>query len=179
MGHWLLLRAVREFDDTAEDLRAAFDNLRAVGGEEPHQRRALKTVLNELYRVQEYRCGCNKVNKQPYFAHAESCDPGKITLGIVFLRGVLTQHVIKQVRPTKQPLYPSEDLSPSDDLSSGSNFVWISGTDLLEVHTPEPQFANVQPYYNSHVGGQLMLPTIRQAIDFLLTDPVVGKLEYV
>jgi hypothetical protein len=87
--------------------------------------------------------------------------------------------VIKQVRPTKQPLYPSEDLSPSEDLNPGSNFVWISGTDLLKVHTPEPQFANAQPYYDSHVGGQLMLPTIRQAIDFLLTDSVVVKLVYV
>jgi hypothetical protein len=170
---------MREFDDTAEDLHAAFDDLRAAGGEEPRQRRALKAVLDELYRVQEYRCGRDKVNKQAYFAHAESCDPGKVTLGIVFLRGVLTHHVIKQVRPTKQPLYPSEDLFPSEDLSPASNFVWISGTDLLKVHTPEPQFANAQPYYDSHVGGQLMLPTIRQAMDLLLADPVVVKLEYV
>jgi hypothetical protein len=49
--------------------------------------------------VQEYRGGRDKVNKRAYFAHAESCDPGKITLGIMFLRGVLTHHVIKQVRP--------------------------------------------------------------------------------
>jgi hypothetical protein len=64
---------MREFDETAEDLRAAFDHLRAAGGEEPRQRRALKAVLNELYRVQEYRCVRDKVNKRAYFAHAESC----------------------------------------------------------------------------------------------------------
>lgn len=69
---WLLSRAMREFDETAEDLRAAFDDLRAAGGEEPRQRRALKAVLNELYRVQEYRCGRDKVNKQAYAGAGKS-----------------------------------------------------------------------------------------------------------
>jgi hypothetical protein len=170
---------VSEFDETADDLRAAFEDLRAAGGEQPRQRRALKATLNELYRAQEYRFGRDKIHKKAYFTHAESCDAGKVTLGIVFLRGVLTHHLIKQVQPTRQPLYPSENLYPSEDLFPGTNYVWISGADLQKVHTPEPQFAKAQPYYDSHVGGRLMLPTIRQAIDFLLADPVIVKLKYV
>jgi hypothetical protein len=168
-----------EFGETADDLRAAFDDLRAAGGEQPRQRRALKAVLNELYQVQEYRLGRDNVNQDAYFAHAESCDPGKVTLGIVYLRGVLTHHLIKQVRSTSQPLHPSGDLYPSEDLYPGSNLVWISGTDLSKVHTPEPRFAKAQPHYDSHVGGQLMLSTIRLAINFLLTDPVAVTFEYV
>jgi hypothetical protein len=131
---------MREFAETAEDLRAAFDDLRAAGGEEPRQRRALKAILNELHRVQEYRCGHDKVNKRAYFAHAESCDPGKVTLGIVFLRGVLIHHVIKQVRPTKQPLNPSEDLSPSEDLNPGSNSRHL----LVGVHEDAAQYLLVR-----------------------------------
>ena len=129
--------------------------------------------------MQEYRLGRNKVHQQAYFAHAASCDAGKITLGIAFLRGVLTHHLIKPAQPARQPLYPSKNLYPSGDLFPGANFVWISGADLGKVHTPEPQFAKAKPYYDSHVGGQLMLPTVRATINFLLTDPVIVQLEYV
>jgi len=170
---------MREFDETADDLRVAFEDLRTAGGDEPHHRRALKAVLNELYRVHEYRLGRDKIHSNVYYPHAKSCDVGKVTLGILYLRGVLTHHLIKQVPPTSEPLYPSENLYPSEDLFPGANFVWISGADLNKVHTPDPQFAKSQPFYDSHVGGQLMLPTIRQAIDFLLADPVVVKLTYV
>ncbi len=169
---------MREVDETTEDLHAAFDDLRAASGEHPRHRRALKAVLNELYRVQEYRRGRTKFSRTTYYTHAKSCDTGKVTLGVVFLRGVLTHHLIKQVQPTRQPLYPSQDLYPSEYLYPGSNFVWISGTDLLRVHTPDPGHKKDLPYYESHVGGQLMLPTIKQAIDFLLTDPIVAELEY-
>jgi hypothetical protein len=168
-----------EFDETVDDLRDAFDELREAGDEQPRHRRALKAILNELYRVQAYRFGRGEVNKKAYLAHAESCDPGKVTLGIVYLRGVVTHHLIKQVQPTSQPLHPSGDLYPSEDLYPGSNFAWISGTDLGMLHSPEPRFARSQSHYDSHVGDQLMLPTIRQAIDFLLTDPVTVTFEYV
>jgi hypothetical protein len=129
--------------------------------------------------VQEYRFGRGKVHQKAYFAHAESFDAGKVTLGIVFLRGVLTHHLIKRVGPTSQPLYPSDDLYPSEDLFPGTNFVWTSGAELSKGHTPEPQFKTGEQYYGSHVGGHLMLPTIRQAIDFVITDPVVVTLKYV
>jgi hypothetical protein len=52
--------AMQEFDETADDLRAAFRHLREAAGEEPRRRRALKAVLNELYRVPEYRLGRDK-----------------------------------------------------------------------------------------------------------------------
>lgn len=170
---------MQEFDETADDLRYAFKELQVAGTAEPRHRRALKAVLNELYRVQEYRLGRKKVHRGAYFAHAKSCDAGKVTLGVTFLRGVLTHHLIKQVQPTTQLQYPSEDAYPGKYRFPGTNFVWITGAELSSKHTPDPGFAGNQPYYNSHVGGQMMLPTLEQAIDFLLTDPVVVTFEYI
>jgi hypothetical protein len=165
-----------EFDETVEDLRDAFEQLRAAGASEPGHRRALKAVLNELYRVQAYRLGREDAHSTAYYSHAEACDAGKITLGIVFLRGVLTHHLVKQVKPTLKPLYPSPNLYPSEDLYT-TNFVWISGDDLKKVYAPKRHSPNLG-YYETHVGGRMVLPTIRQAINFLLTDPVV-RLKYV
>ena len=168
-----------EFDDAAEDLRAAFAELQEAKDEQPRQRRALKTVLNELYRVQEYRLGRNKVNQPAYFAHAEADDSGRVTLGIVYLRSVLTHHLVKPASPAMRSLFPSENLFPGNDVFPGENFEWITAAELDQVHTPDPRFAKGKPFYDTYVGGRLTLQTIRQAIDFLLADPTVVRFEYV
>lgn len=174
-----------ELDETEQDVRDAFEDLRMAAGAEPQQRRALKAVLNELYRLQEYRLGPTKVkgkkrrraNKKAYFGHAESCDSGKVTLGVVYLRGVLTHHLTKPVQPVMQQLYPGETVHPGPDVYPGPNIAWISAAELKLFHKPDPEFAKSEPYYISHVGGHLVLPTIRQAIEFLLADPVIVTLK--
>jgi hypothetical protein len=175
---------VDEFDETVEDVRAAFDTLRAAGSAQPQQRRALRAVLNELYRLQEYRLGYvvpddrGRANAGPYFARAASCDPGRTILGILYLRGVLTHHLTKPVEPSTEPLYPSATLYPGENVHPGQNLTWISGPELQAVHTPQDRYARHESYYIGHVGNHLVLPTIQQAIEFLTTDPVIVTMKY-
>ncbi|MHA6797538.1 hypothetical protein ACVGVM_29120 (plasmid) [Pseudonocardia bannensis] len=131
--------------ETADDLRAAFEQLRNAGGVEPQHRRALKSVLDELYRAREFREGRSKVNRPHYTQRVDACVAGKITQGIVFLRGVLTHHLIKEVEPIPQLLYPGPDLYPSQDLFPDANFTWISAAEVKAIHdVPKGQQAQFE-----------------------------------
>ena len=99
---------------------------------------------------------------------------GKIAEGIVFLRGAMTHHLVKQVEPALVDLYPSDTLYPSEDLYPGSNFTWISADEMLAVHNLDGPQGRL---YANHVAGQMMLGTLRVAIQFLLTDPQVSRLQ--
>jgi hypothetical protein len=157
--------------ETVDDLNVAFEDLRG-GGDAAQQRRALKATLDNLYRVREHRREAGG-----YFARSDSCDSGRVTEGITYLRGVLTHHVAKPVAPERQPLYPGENLYPSEDLFPGSNLTWLSANDVLKVHPPTTKRDHVLfDFYRSHVGDRMVLPTLRAARDFLVNDPKLGPL---
>lgn len=50
----------------------------------------------------------------------DGCSAGKITQGLVFLRGVLTHHLIKEVEPIPQLLYPGPNLYGSVGPAGGA-----------------------------------------------------------
>lgn len=158
--------------ETVDDLDFHFADLREAGGDEARQRRALKATLDNLYRLREHRR-----EKSGYFARSDSCDPGKITEGITYLRGILTHHITKAVAPQRQPLYLSENLYPSEDLFPGSNLTWLGADDVLAMHPPTTKRDHVLfAFYRSHVGDRMVLPILRAARDFLVTDPQLGTL---
>lgn len=169
--------------ETAEDLAAAFDALRQAGGREPDHRRALKAVLNELYLVRAFREGRETnnrpVNRPAYLERVAATDAGKVTQGIVFLRGVITHHLIRRVEPVRQPAYPGPHFVLGPHTFLGSNFCWISTAEIDAQHTvPARQLAQYE-HYRDHVAEQMMLPTLDVTIRFLLEDPDIIELEYV
>jgi len=121
--------------------------------------------------------GSTKEHRTAYAQRVDACGGGKVTQGVVFLRGVLTHHLVKQVEPVPTPLYPP--FYPGPDTFPGANFTWLTTDVLLAIHpdVPKQQVAQFE-HGRSHVAGQMMLPTLRQAIDFLLNDPVIVTLEY-
>ena len=157
--------------ETVEDLDVTFEELRG-GGDEGQQRRALKATLDNLYRLREHRRQAGN-----YYARSDSWDAGKVTEGITYLRGVLTHHLTKPVAPRNEPLYPGEGVFPGQDLFPGSNLTWLSADDVLSIHPPDPKRGHVLfDFYRSHVGDQMVLPTVRTARDFLVNDPQLGPL---
>jgi hypothetical protein len=159
--------------ETVEDLNVAFGNLQGAGGHQTLQRRALKATLDNLYRLRAHRA-----EAQTYLRRSDSCDAGRITEGITYLRGVLTHHITKPVAPENQPLYPGDDVYPSEDLFPGTNLTWLDASDVFRM---QPQPAGGQrkvqaEFYRSHVGGRLVLPTIRVAREFLINDSHLGPL---
>ena len=97
-------------EETVADLDHALADLRAAGEDEVRQRRALKATLDDLYRLRAYR-----EESTAYYGRADHCDPGKITEGITFLRGVLTHHITKPVAPETRLLYPGPKTFPGPD----------------------------------------------------------------
>lgn len=171
-GDSTTVRDMSYLQETVEDLNIAFEDLRAAG-DDAIQRRALKATLDNLYRIRAHR-----LQTPDYYEHSDSCDDGKITEGITYLRGILTHHLTKQVAPLKQPLFPGASVYPSEDLFPGSNLTWLEAAEVLKECPPPKKGCGKKQadFYRSHVGGQMVLPTIRAARHFLLNDQKLGPL---
>lgn len=163
------------FDDEAEDLRVSFDALLATNGEPRAFRRVLKSVLDNIYRVREYRQG-PKGSRHEYWRIRDSSDAGKTTDGIAFLRGVLTHHLTRPVYPVTQPALL--DVMRLDLECLDENHHWITADEILQVHVLSKFETDSFGFYRSHVAGESVTPTLDTAISFLLDDPRVQTLRH-
>jgi hypothetical protein len=164
----LLERAVGDFD-------AAFERLLHAGGSD-ERRRALSETLDRLYELRGYR-ESQPPSKQDYWTKADRSRPGCITEGIVALRGVKVHDITKEFSPVYQPLCPSENLAPSKYLSPGANLCWLPISQMRsEVLAVLQSRKKTYPYYAGYVAGQIVLPTLAQAREFLVQDTYLGPL---
>ena len=82
-----------------------------------------------------------------------------------------------KLSPAYQPLYPSDDLYPSEYLFPGANLCWLDiGQMGSEVLAALRSREKTYPYYAGYVAGQIVLPTLAQAREFLVQDTYLGPL---
>jgi hypothetical protein len=77
---------------------------------------------------------------------------------------------LAQVQDTASADRHNQDLYPSEDLLPGSNYVWLDAADIRRVHSVSSQKTASFAYYETHVPGKMVLPTLRSAIRFLLDE---------
>ena len=68
-----------------------------------------------------------------------------------------------------------DDVNPSEDRFPGKNLTWLEASEVFGLQPPPAGGRRkVQAeFYHSHVGGRLVLPTIRVVREFLISDPQV------
>jgi hypothetical protein len=159
--------------DLVSDFDAAIDRLRDAPAASDEQRRGLREALACLYELRVYR-ERTFTGGEAYWDRADRYDAGKVTEGIVGLRGEMV-HKLVRAESEMRPLYPSEDLRPSDYLYPGENLTWVPPDEM----DPPPQWRSGDrrsTYYETVVAGQPVLPTLDVARHFLVDSTFLGRL---
>jgi hypothetical protein len=157
--------------DLVGDLHMEFDRLTRAG-DAGEQRRALRSTLATLYELRCYR----KDTARSYYSHADNCYPGRVTEGIILLRGQLTHKVARRYLPEERPLHPSATRFPGRHTYPGANLMWLSPNEM-EDQLPDRATDDYRyEFYCYDVAGTPVLETFQIAIDFLLDDAKLGPL---
>ena len=159
--------------DLVDDFDAEFDRL-LHARDTDEQRRALRSVLETLYSLRAHREG--GAAKAAYRSRASSCHDGRMTEGIVQMRGQLIHNVVRQYSPEERPLLPEPATYTGNYTFPGSNLVWLHPTERKDP-LPHDVLADPRyPFYASTVASQPVLETLQVAREFLVNDPVLGPL---
>jgi hypothetical protein len=165
--------AAEDFDASVDQLRAAIDH----GG----RRRAIKAILEEVYRLREHRV--RQVGSiDAYQLMARQHRAGRTVEGLSAVRTVPAHFVAELVTviPEMRALYPSEDLFPSEDLYPGSNLKWLETGAMSTAPSVLTRTAtserDTSPYYDSDVAGRPVYQTMEDARSWLVTDVYLGSL---
>ena len=124
--------------DAIKDSKAAFNRL--LQARDVDERRALRDVLENLYSLRCYREGDTKATKSAYRQRAAACRSGRMTEGVIFLRGEMIHKLTKRYSPEKP--------------------------DPLSLKVDDSRYRA----YESDVAGQPVLETLHTAIEFLEND---------
>jgi hypothetical protein len=103
--------------DLSGDLNAAFQRLLNSGSVPDEERRALRDALACLYELREHRIQ----SASDYFDSTKTSRAGRVTEGIVWLRGRKTHAASARPEPRGVPLYPGDSVYPSEFLFPGAN----------------------------------------------------------
>lgn len=158
--------------DLSDDLQAAIDRLQQAGTDAVEQRRAFREVLAVLYDLREYRK--TQHGEAPYYAEADGCLEGRVTEGIIALRGARVHDVTNESRPEPRPLYPSDRLFPGTHLHPGHNLTWRQQTDMTwPLATWSKKGLS---FYDADVAGLPVSQTLAMAQAFLAGPRWLGAL---
>lgn len=160
-------------EDVIEDLQVAIADFAAVIAEpDASRRRTLRTVLACLYELRVYREGVGGL-KSAYYSRAGASDEGKVTEGLIWLRGKKTHFLVHDLEPHRAVLYPGENVYPSEDLYPGSNLVWLPATEVSSVPLSKHAAGDLRRrvLYDECVADQPVLAVLRTAARFLVHDP--------
>lgn len=161
--------------DLVDDFDAEFDRLlHAQTADE--QRRALRSVLETLYSLRCHREDNTRPARSAYRTRASACHGGRVTEGIVLLRGQLIHKIVKRHAPEMRPLYPGPKTFPGRYTFPGSNLIWLEPTEMPDQLPSDVVSDPRYPAYVTDVAGLLVLATLQTAKDFLVNDPVLGPL---
>jgi hypothetical protein len=161
--------------DVINDCKAAFDRLlRAQDADE--QRRALHDALENLYALRCYREGETKASRTAYWQRAGACRSGRVTEGVILLRGEMMHNITKWhapqgPAPRKKPLYPGPNTYPGNFTFPGSNLTWLHPTEMRDPLSPKVLGDSRYPAYMADVAGRPVLETLHTAREFLVNDP--------
>jgi hypothetical protein len=159
--------------DLVADFDVEFDRLLHVQGVD-EQRRALRSILETLYSLRCHRLDNTQPVPLAYYNRAQACQGGRVTEGIVLIRGQLIHKVTKRHAPEEKDLHPGEDTYPGDFTYPGANLTWLSPTEMRDPLPPDV-VGNVRySAYVADVAGRPVLETLQIARDFLVNDPILG-----
>ena len=165
-----------DYATALEDFDAAFDELaRAAEGDDTATRRSLRAVLACLYELREAKRR-SASNDDVYFAQATQTTAGNVAEGVCWMRGKMVHLLTNQVAPAQRPLYPSDDLYPSDHVYPGSNLTWRT-VDEIDPHLSSSRERNPmgREQFRRHVAGQVVLPSLLEARNFLASAAEAGS----
>ena len=168
-------------EEAAEDFDAAVQQLRAAS-DAGEQRRAIKAILDEVYRLREHRWRQLGATVDAYQLVARQHPAGRTVEGLSALRTVPTHSVAELVAviPEMRPLYPAENLFPSQNLYPGGNLTWLETGSMRAAPSVLTRSAtssqDTSPYYDSDVAGRPVFQTTADARFWLLTETHLGPL---
>jgi len=166
---------VSPLTDLVDDFDVEFDRLRQAQDAD-EQRRALRSALETLYSLRVHREGDTQAAKTAYRSHASACQGGRVTEGMILLRGQMMHRVTKRYAPEMKPLYPGPRTFPGNFTYTGENLMWLAPA---EMHDQLPLGVVNDPRYPAYVAdvaGLPVLETLQIAREFLVNDPVLGPL---
>jgi hypothetical protein len=136
---------------------------------------ALDGVLDYLYRIREYRRHHNVDGIAGYDASARANSSGRITEGVIMLRGKLTHYLMTRIEPRMSELYPGSNLFPGEGILIGMVLRWPAAGLVLREH-PDLLHHAAWCFYESEVGQMPVRITLDAAQDFLLDNAILGPL---
>jgi len=159
--------------EVSSDLDAAIGRLGAAGADIEEQRRALQVTSLCLRVLRGYR----NATVAGYPAKADQAAGGQAVEAIFGLRGKPVYDLVVDVGSRSQLHYPREDLLRGDEVVPGSYLIWRQPADvvppLLPAHFVPPKAFG---FYMSRLAGRMVLPTLQNARDFLVSSVTLGSL---
>jgi hypothetical protein len=123
-----------------------------------------------------YREGATDADKKTYRDKAAKSRQGRITEGIIALRGGMTHELVKHVPPEARPLYLGNNLYPSPNLFPGKNLTWLLPGEMPNPLTKRFPRDPRPSYYANDVAGRPVLTTLEVARHFLVDPAVLGPM---
>lgn len=152
-------------DDAFDDFDHEFERLVAAPMSSAEQRRALNASLDWLYRLREHLK--SELGAKAYYALADSSDDGRVTEGVIGLRGIQTHSLAQPLAPKHEPLYPGADTFPGNYTFAGSNLTWIDPDTVKGQLDMSKIKADSLDRYRKHAQGKMVLYTLDDARQFL------------
>ena len=150
-------------NDLFADVDDAFEDLRASGDDDTAQRRAGRAMLGALFEVrEEFRISQGSA----YWIEVERGVQGKVTEGILVIRGRMTHGPLNDIRPAFKVAYPGPKFFPSKYAYPGSNLTWLELDDMPPADRAELERRDDNGRYANHVAGYMVLPTLDIARQF-------------
>lgn len=151
--------------EIADDFDAAVVRIRQAKTE-PLQRRAIREALGHLYTLREFRAGQQnkrrKIAEPLYLRQADKDPDGRITEGLVFIRGQLVHQVTKLVG-----VKTTSALSARVTATFGV-LAWLR----LEEMDLNSSIGDQTEYYKMFVAGRPVIDTLDAARRFLVESPL-------
>ena len=157
-------------EDVIADIDFGIDRYTEVIGDTDAERRNLRTALACIYELRAYREDKGEL-QIAYHLRAKSSSSGRITDGIVWVRGKMTHRLTQARNPGAQPLLPGPRTLTGEYTFPGSNIVWRPATDIMSTTGGNDTEVERRGFYENYVAGQPVLEGLHAAREFLVNDP--------
>ena len=92
---------------------------------------------------------------------------GKITESVIVIRGRMTHGALNDIRPSIKLAFPGPKFFPSTYTCPSRNLTWLELDDMSSTDRIELERRDDHQRYASYVTGQMVLPTLNVAREFL------------
>lgn len=157
-------------DDVIADVDFAIDRFTDAIGDADAERRALRNALAVIYELRAYREDSGGL-RTAYHMRAKASNTGRITEGIVWVRGKMTHRLTEARSPSAQPLLPGLSTHTGEYTLPGSNIVWRPSVEVTSQMGGDRTEAERRGFYDAYVAGQPVREGLHSARKFLVNDP--------